>query len=263
LPRESAASELSRLRRLRITDRPPPDLRRPLDAAPSPTVKAILAAANERAERAYPRAGLAPRAVRLKVYGDLGEVEHEWRTFEAAAVRTAFQSFDSLMEWQKHIGNRTGATPTIVTGREPDGRLVLILPLMVERRGPVRRLTWLGSELCDCNAPLLAPEFARSLTPDVFARLWSDVVRLLRADRRFRFDLVYLAKMPDTINGQPNPFLALAVRANPSSDPEVQLYDYVAPATAIGRPIAIATVLYRRAKRLINGRQPRSTPPPR
>ena len=45
------------------------------------------------------------------------------------------------------------------------------------RAGFARRLTWLGSDLCDYNAPLLAPDFARGSTPRAFTQLWREIVR--------------------------------------------------------------------------------------
>jgi len=152
----------------------------------------------------------------LELNGDLAAVEREWKAFESVADCTAFQSFDWLAKWQQHIGARGGGVPAIVIGRDEDGRLLFILQLAIETRGPVRRLTWLGSDVCDYNAPLIAQHFSDYVCPERFVRLWRDIVRLLRAVPRFRFDLVDLQKMPETVGGQRNPFLDIKVRANPS-----------------------------------------------
>jgi len=158
----------------------------------------------------------AARAVRLAVTDDLREIEHDWRGFETDAVRTAFQSFDWLAKWQKHIGRRKGVRPVIVTGRDGNGRLVFIFPFAIEHLRMIRRLTWLGAYLCDYNGPLLAADFARGLSNEEFIALWRAILALIAADSRFRFDLVDLQKMPETIGGAPNPFLALATRDHPS-----------------------------------------------
>jgi CelD/BcsL family acetyltransferase involved in cellulose biosynthesis len=154
--------------------------------------------------------------ISLRVYGDLSEVEREWKAFERRADCTVFQTFDWLAKWQRHIGKRNDTVPAIVLGGNAEGQLLFILQLAVETRGPARRLTWLGSELCDYNAPLLAEDFCRSVSADRFGKLWQEIVRLLRANPRFRFDFVDLQKMPETVGGQRNPFLSLQVLDHPS-----------------------------------------------
>jgi CelD/BcsL family acetyltransferase involved in cellulose biosynthesis len=154
--------------------------------------------------------------ISLRLYGDLGEVEREWKAFERRADCTVFQTFDWLAKWQRHIGKRNDTIPAIVLGGNAEGHLLFILQLAVETRGPVRCLTWLGSALCDYNAPLLAEDFSRNLGPQRFVPLWQEIVRLLRTNPRFRFDFVDLQKMPETIGAQRNPFLNLQVLAHPS-----------------------------------------------
>ncbi len=154
--------------------------------------------------------------ISLRVYGDLGEVEREWKAFERRADCTVFQTFDWLAKWQRHIGKRKDTVPAIVLGGNAEGHLLFILQLAIETRGPVRRLTWLGSELCDYNAPLLAEDFSRNLSGERFVALWREIIRLLRTNPRFCFDFVDLQKMPETIGAQRNPFLNLQVLAHPS-----------------------------------------------
>jgi CelD/BcsL family acetyltransferase involved in cellulose biosynthesis len=161
-------------------------------------------------------ADIVPASIALEVHGGLGEIEPEWRAFEARADCTAFQTFDWLANWQRHIGARTATAPAIVVGRGVDAEVVIILQFAIERRGPLRRLTFLGSELCDYNAPLIAPDFGRSLGPDGFAALWRRALRLLRADPRFGFDLVDLQKMPEMVGVQKNPLIDLPVLVHPS-----------------------------------------------
>src|SRR5262245_20581831 len=96
----------------------------------------------------------ARASVRIEVYDDLGAVEAEWRSFEQAADYTVFQCFDWLAPWWQHIGRPAGVRPAIVVGRRADGSILFLLPLAVEP-GVVRRLTWLGSDLCDYAVPML------------------------------------------------------------------------------------------------------------
>jgi CelD/BcsL family acetyltransferase involved in cellulose biosynthesis len=157
-----------------------------------------------------------PARIELDIQGDLEALEAQWKSFERRADCTAFQSFDFLAAWQRHIGMRNGTVPAIVLGRAEDGQLLFILQLAVESRGLVRRLCWLGSDLCDYNAPLLDPCFSHHIDAEAFAALWGDVTDLLQADPRFRFDCVDLQKMPETIGAQTNPFVHLQVLPHPS-----------------------------------------------
>jgi CelD/BcsL family acetyltransferase involved in cellulose biosynthesis len=154
----------------------------------------------------------ADAPIRLSIHHDLDAVEQEWRAFEAIADCTAFQTFDWLAAWQRHIGARAGVTPAIVVGHS-GARMLFLMPLAVEP-GLVRRLAFLGSDLCDYNAPLLAPDFARHMSPDRFATLWREIVAALQ--QHAGFDLVDFPKMPETIGGAPNPLLALGAALNPS-----------------------------------------------
>jgi len=166
-----------------------------------------------------PAPGLVGRAARtglmLSVHSELAAIEPEWRAFERTAAATAFQSFDWLAKWQRHIGGRQGTRPAVVLGRNGAGDLLFILPLALERRRLVRQLCWLGGDLCDYHAPLLG-EGLRAHLAEGFAPLWHDVLALLRSSPRFRFDLIDLQQMPETVGGEVNPFGDLKVTLHPS-----------------------------------------------
>jgi CelD/BcsL family acetyltransferase involved in cellulose biosynthesis len=154
--------------------------------------------------------------ISLRVHSDLDEVRDEWKAFEQRADRTVFQTFDWLAAWQREIGAKSGIIPAIVLGREAGGELLFILQLAVETRGMARRLTWLGWQLCDYNAPLLAEQFSDRMSAERFVLAWRDVIQLLRGNPRLRFDLIDLQKMPEAIGAQRNPFLDLQVLPHPS-----------------------------------------------
>ena len=137
--------------------------------------------------------------IQIAVYEDLAAVEREWRAFEPHADCTVFQSFDWLATWQRHIGARNGVRPAIVVGRDGAGAVLFLLPLSVCTAAWARELTWLGSELCDYNAPLLAPAFSTRIDRARFLALWQDITRSLQAHPRLQYDIVALAKMPEMV----------------------------------------------------------------
>lgn len=162
------------------------------------------------------RAVASQGAISLSVAEDLTSAAEEWKEFEKTADCTAFQSFAWHAAWQEHVGNLTGVSPAVVVGRKQD-RVLFIMPLAVEHGRLVNRLVWHASDLCDYNAPLLAPDFAAVMVAaGAFATVWQDVVARLQADSRFRHDVVVLTKMPETVGAQTNPFMTLPTTLNPS-----------------------------------------------
>jgi CelD/BcsL family acetyltransferase involved in cellulose biosynthesis len=167
-------------------------------------------AQRSRAARAQPARRLA-----LSLHRDFDAIAAEWQRFEQDADATVFQSFGWLATWHRHIGKPAGVAPAIVTARGVEGDLLLLLPLAVEP-GPIRRLTFLGSNLSDYNAPLLAREFSARVPRERFLALWDEIRALLQRHGDLRHDIVELTKMPKTVGAQENPLLALEVGLNPS-----------------------------------------------
>lgn len=159
---------------------------------------------------------VSPGDIAISIYDDLAEVETDWRAFEQRADGTVFQSFDWLACWQREVGALAQTRPAIVVGRDAAGDIVFLLPLAVQSRRFGRELTWLGSDLCDYNGPLLAADFSARLTRDRFLSVWDEIAQRLQADPRWRHDLVSLTKMPVQVGEQPNPMLVLPVTAHPS-----------------------------------------------
>jgi CelD/BcsL family acetyltransferase involved in cellulose biosynthesis len=156
------------------------------------------------------------QGITLEVHCDFAAVAEAWCAFEVEADATAFQTFGWLGKWQRHIGSLDDTRPVIVLGRDADATLMFLLPLAIERRHGLRRLRWLGSDLSDYNAPMLAREFSRRCTPERFAALWHNLLDLLARPPGPGFDIVDLQKMPAAVGGQPNPFAALRVLPNAS-----------------------------------------------
>jgi CelD/BcsL family acetyltransferase involved in cellulose biosynthesis len=164
-------------------------------------------------EAPIPRVVARPDAVTFEIHDDLAAVEQVWRAFEQYADGTVFQTFEWLSTWQRHIGALEGVRPAVVLGRDDRGETLFILPLAVTDRRYGRVLSFLGSELCDYNAPMLAPKFARTVPEPL--PLLQRVFATLRA--RFGYDLVNFEKMPETVGTQANPLLGLPTILHPSS----------------------------------------------
>lgn len=162
------------------------------------------------------RVDTAAGDIEFTIHHDLSAAEPVWRELQAQAQCTAFQTFEWLSAWQRHVGARAGVVPCIVAVRDNRGRALFMLPLAAQQSGLARELTWFGSELCDYNAPLMAVDAASQLDAATFMSLWSQIVSKLQADPRSRHDLIRLEKMPPMAGAGRNPMLALATNLNPS-----------------------------------------------
>jgi CelD/BcsL family acetyltransferase involved in cellulose biosynthesis len=159
----------------------------------------------------------------VSIHTQFESAEDDWRAFERIAECTAFQTFAWLTAWYRHIGRRLDITPLIAIGRYADGRIAFIAPLGLDRRRSAWRLCWLGQDLCDYNAPLLARDFAQRVSADRFRDLWRELRGRLRSDPQLRYDWIDFEKMPQTVGVQINPFTYLAVKPNANSAHITQL----------------------------------------
>jgi CelD/BcsL family acetyltransferase involved in cellulose biosynthesis len=180
----------------------------------------------EYAALAPPRAAseLAP-SIDISIYGDFAAVEAEWRAFERVAACTVFQAFDWLATWHRHVGLRKGVQPAIAVGRFSHGETAFIFPLGIAPTRSLRRLCWLGEELCDYHAPLIARGFARQVPRERFHAIWRELLARLEREPLFRHDWIELEKLPETIGAERNPLTYLHVIPNASGAHCTQLGD--------------------------------------
>jgi D-aspartate ligase len=179
------------------------------DVAPPADVSAAAATSSARLREVQP-------VLSLRIYRSLAAVEAEWRRFERLADCTAFQTFDWLASWHRHVGLREGARPVIVIGRLGDDATAFLLPLCIMPDRSARRLCWLGQDLCDYNAPLLAPDFSQRILPARFLAAWRELQEQMQRDPLLRHDWIDFEKMPQKVGAQINPFTYFAVTPNAS-----------------------------------------------
>lgn len=159
----------------------------------------------------------AGHRLQLSLTSSLEVIEQEWRHFEQIADCSPFQTVAWLGTWQRCVGAVTGVKPAIVLGRDENAELFFILPLAIEKTRFYRRLVFLGHELCDYNAPLLAANFSNVVPATQRIEWWQAVHDLLSETAGYEHDVVFLNKMPTTVGRQENPLLALNTIPNPSS----------------------------------------------
>ena len=168
----------------------------------------------------------APVMINLSIHDRLEIRRSRMAPFRAHCRLHAIpETFDWLLRWQRHIGTRTGVQPAIAVGTFAEGQSAFIFPLGIDRSRGARRLCWLGQDLNDYNAPLIAREFSERIPADRFCAVWKELRTLMQRERLFRHDWIELEKMPQLVGGQVNPFFALALATNPSGAHFAQLGD--------------------------------------
>jgi CelD/BcsL family acetyltransferase involved in cellulose biosynthesis len=152
----------------------------------------------------------------ISVHNELDELAQAWRGFEKDADCSVFQTFDWLSAWQRTIGVNNGVTPAVIIARDFDERIIFIAPLSIVQSPLGRVLTWLGTDLCDYNAPLIARDIYSYFAHQTFGEVWTDVIKALQRHSATQHDFVKLEKMPELVGPQLNPMLQLPVVAHPS-----------------------------------------------
>jgi CelD/BcsL family acetyltransferase involved in cellulose biosynthesis len=142
------------------------------------------------------------RVAAIRVFESLAEAEAPWRELERGdVVATPYQRFEWLSLWQTHIGLRHGVAPFLVTGFDPAGKPLFLLPLGLRSKGPVVVASFLGGKHTNLNMGLWRRDFAQTLTDiDLHA------IVALFADSGRRVDLLALLNQPERWSGVANPF---------------------------------------------------------
>ena len=110
--------------------------------------------------------------------------------------------------WQQHIGQRQGIRPIVRhRPRQPRATVVFSCRSPSNAAALRRRLTFLGTTLCDYNGPACAgvrrAGRRRALSRPAGARSSGR----LQSHPDYGFDVVHFDKMQRTVGAQPNPFI--------------------------------------------------------
>ena len=145
-----------------------------------------------------------------RVLDDLVAARVVWERLERASPTSPFQTYAWNAHWYETIGRSERVQPALVVV-ECQGVPWMLLPLGIRPGRFGRVLEWLGGELADYLAPLVAPECPEALLTRDFAALWRTVVASLPA-----FTYAHLERQPERLGERPNPFRQLDWRENPS-----------------------------------------------
>jgi CelD/BcsL family acetyltransferase involved in cellulose biosynthesis len=130
-----------------------------------------------------------------------------WHELEQAGASTPYQSIAWYETWTRIIGGPRSETPFIITARDENGRVTLLLPLVLRSRGSIRIASFAGGKHSNFNAPLFRTDVV--FTEDAVERFFAAVARLWPA-----VDLLAIDALPATWNGLANPLVGRRSRAH-------------------------------------------------
>lgn len=145
---------------------------------------------------------MSSRQLEVEIIVDPADARALWKKLGTDAVAGAAQSAEWFASWQSLV-NRDCLVAALYAGQQP----VLLLPLEVEQKGPVRLAVFAGGPHANCNFP------ARS-RGQTFTR--RDLISLFDALHKARpdIDLVSLTRQLRELGGTANPLMQLSSREN-------------------------------------------------
>lgn len=140
---------------------------------------------------------------RVSVRKDPDEIARLVGVDRADLERSPFQRAQWLETWFGSFGREAPSKVFAASIEDATtGEAVFVLPLMVESRAGILRLTAWDGGVSDYNAPVLSKSFAPSR--DDMKHLWSDLLHALP-----RADVLELEKVPSVVGAIDNPLLAV------------------------------------------------------
>lgn len=112
--------------------------------------------------------------MKLEVADSIEELEPEWSAL-ALAARNLFGTPEWMRAWQECLGSPNGLR--LVSARDDGGRLLGVVPLVVDRRGPLRIARFAGHGVGDILGPVVDPSvpgLARAVLDEALERCVSD-----------------------------------------------------------------------------------------
>lgn len=100
----------------------------------------------------------------LHLYDNFDDIRTDWLALEKGAHVSPFQTLNWCENWWREVGSHTGARLALVTATGPDGKIGLILPLMIRRIG----LILVAQSLGDKNAAYLNPVYQSECITELY-----------------------------------------------------------------------------------------------
>ena len=158
----------------------------------------------------------APLIARLEVFDTMARAEPCWRALEnGSLLATAYQRFDLLSAWHRHVGASSGITPFLVVGFSRAGEPLFLWPFGHIHKGSLRVIRFLGSKHSNFNVGL----WRRPILPTISA---ADILGIMHR-LKDHVDLAVLCNQPLRWDGAGNPFALLPHQASVDASTRLSL----------------------------------------
>jgi len=140
---------------------------------------------------------------------DAAEAAAIWRDLIGTAPATIYQTRAFAEAWLSEIG-RARSVEFAAFHLRAAGRSALLLPVAIERAGPIRVARFLGGKHANFNLPLMGSGFEMLTAGQTLAAIGE-------AARAAGLDVLVLINQPETWQGSRNPLIGPSARLAPSA----------------------------------------------
>jgi CelD/BcsL family acetyltransferase involved in cellulose biosynthesis len=175
----------------------------------------------------------------VSMTSDMKSVELLWRDWATNNHCTVFQSYDWCRLWLENCG--VNAVPCLISATHQNGEFAFFLPLCIEGRV----LKFIGQDEAIYGGGVLSAWALTDEGHDWFSRNAQSLLRLnARANR------IQLNRMPNAVDGRPNPLLSLANLRDPDTCSILDLTDDFDKLLASKRSTSTRSNMRNRDKRI-------------
>ena len=150
-----------------------------------------------------PQQGAEAGALIARRHDTLATLEPVWRHLETAGTATAFQRFDWIGSIESHLARPNGIKAFVVEVSDAtSGETLMLLPFVLKTKATHSVIEFMGLNVCDISAPLLAPGY--DFPERSGEALWRAIGAVLP-----KADLVHIDLIDARIGGRVNPLATL------------------------------------------------------
>lgn len=158
---------------------------------------------NQSLEHREQSPGSPAGAFTARRHDTLETLEPIWRVLETEGLATAFQQFDWVRTIEEHLARPRGIRPFVVEVSDArSGEMRMLLPFTLTRTATHSVIEYMGLNVCDISAPLIAPGY--SFPEKSGEALWAAISAVLP-----QADLVHIDLIAPRIHGRVNPLATL------------------------------------------------------
>ncbi|GGK43071.1 GNAT family N-acetyltransferase [Salinarimonas ramus] len=176
----------------------------------------------------------AAQAVRIRVHADLAEARAAWEELEAQHTASPYQSLAWQSAFLAHALPAGADSRIAVVSDAASGRPLLVLPLVIQRRGPLHVASLAGGKHANLHLPLACPRAPALRAPEAVR------AHLLAIGRTLGIDAFAFINLPATWRGRPNPLALPGLRPAASDAYWSAFADHAADHPADAPPVPMS-----------------------